>query len=254
MTREVRTGTAFRSRPGITTSSSDLIRLRREGDVHLGIIANGCEGAFSACWPLGSRLLLDLFDEAWASTSGHFSDRLPTAFTLASKRFTAKGTTFVPDVSDDWDNPAATLIAVATDGHTAEAAWIGADTAMLIRGSRTIRETIGHTLRERFRVERPGFALDQLPNVIVRSIGPAARDEDPPTLETFEINEGDTVAVVARAALRGAGVSASEAGSASALNTSPDALAEQLASLAFAGEACPYSAVAVFRFGSPTTD
>jgi hypothetical protein len=246
----VRTGTAFRWRPTtLPGQASDVVRVREDGGVHLAVLANGYECGFSTCWPPASRLMLDLFVDEWTASSGSVGDRLRDAFERSRRRFEAQAPSLIsPDADFPDDLPAAVLLAVAIEGTTVHAAWIGGDVGILARSFGAASETTPHTLLERFKREHPENAADlsNVPNVLVRSIGPRGLDQDPPDLTVVEATAGDTIILLSRAAFRPC-VPIEEAAFAAAAHASPAALAERLAELAFANTDSPYAAVAVLR-------
>jgi hypothetical protein len=214
------------------------------------VLANGYECGFSACWPPASRLVLDLFLEEWAASSGPVQKRLIDAFDRSRRRFVAEAPSLVtPEADFPDDLPSAVLLAVAIDGTTVHAAWIGGDIAILARGFRAVGRTTPHTLREQFQKENPGHATDlsTVPNILVRTIGPRAPDQDPPATASFEATAGDTIILLSKANFRGPCVPVEEAAFAAALHASPAVLAERLAEPVFANDDSPYTAVAVLR-------
>jgi hypothetical protein len=248
----VRTATAFRWRPIVLAGqSADVVRIVEDGDAWLAVLANGYECGFSTCWPPASRLILDLFLEAWATSSGPVPDRLHAAFDGARKRFADEAATLITQDADFPDDlPSATLLAVANEGTTVHAAWIGGDTAMLARGFRVVGETTPHTMREQYKREHTNETTDlsAIPNVLLRTIGPRATEQDAPTFAAFEVEAGDTVILLSRAHFRGTCVPAGEAAFAAAVYACPEVLAARLGDLAFANEDSPYAAVAIIRF------
>lgn len=73
MTLHVRFATGFRWRPTrLSAAPSDLVRVLEDDGVHLALMANAYDGAFATCWPAGSRMILDLFVQAWRETTGRF--------------------------------------------------------------------------------------------------------------------------------------------------------------------------------------
>src|SRR5690606_16972357 len=128
--------------------------VHRDGDIQLALAANGYECGFSTCWPPASRLILDLFEEAWAASRGSVEERLSVAFGQARERFNTQAPALVPQDTDFPDDlPDAVLLAIATIEDTAHAAWIGGDIALLARGFAAAAETMPHTLREQYRRE-----------------------------------------------------------------------------------------------------
>ena len=230
--------------------ASDIVRVREDGGVHLALLANGYQGSFSTCGPPASRLILDLFVDEWAGSSGPVRDRLRDAFERSRRRFAARAPSLVtPDTDFPDDLPAAVLLAVAIEGTAVHAAWIGGDVAILARGSSAASETTPHTLRERFRRDHRGndADLDNVPNILVRTIGAGSPDQDPPDFMVMEATAGDAIILLSRANLGGPCVTVEEAAFAAAAHASPAVLAERLAELAFANTDSAYAAVAVLR-------
>lgn len=88
--------------------------MHQDEEVHLGLLANGYECGFSACWPPASRLILDEFEDAWAAASGSVEERLGAAFGQACDRFNAKAPALISQDADfPDDHPGAVLLAVA---------------------------------------------------------------------------------------------------------------------------------------------
>jgi hypothetical protein len=122
-------------------------RVRNDDGVPLAALANGFRSAFDVCAPSASRLLLDLFFAEWAASSGPVQDRLGIAFEAARERFLAEAQGLVePDIDFPDTRPAGVLLAVAIDGATAHAAWIGGDEAILARGGLVAGASMPHTL------------------------------------------------------------------------------------------------------------
>lgn len=243
----VRIGTAVRwTRRGLTGESADIVRTLHDGGVHLALMANAFQCAFSTCWPTGSRLILDLFIEAWDAAAGPIRERLLTAFEQARERFAARAPTLPPDPDFLDSPPAAVLLAVATDGAAVHMAWIGGDVAFVARGSRIIAETTPHTLLERIRRERPDITdLSNIPSVLVRTI--TAGERKRPDYLVTEVAAGDTVVLLSRAAFHVPCVPVRDAALTAAAYRSPAALAELLAQRVLADTDAPYAAVAVIR-------
>jgi hypothetical protein len=226
-----------------------VVRVWQDGDVCLALLANGYDCGFATCWPPGSRLLLDAFEEAWAASSGGLAERLANAFERACARFVAEAPGLVPEDADfPDDRPTAILLAVATSERTAHALWIGGDVAVLARGCAVAAETTPHTMLDRFRQEHPEVTegLDQIPNILIRTIG--GLDQDAPSAATFDLAAGDALVLVSRAALRGPSVPTNDAAFAAAAYTAPAIVAERLAELAVASGDSPYGAMAVLRY------
>lgn len=80
MTLHVRFATGFRWRPTrLSAAPSDLVRVLEDDGVHLALMANAYDDAFATCWPAGSRMILDLFVQAWRETTGPLRERLARA-------------------------------------------------------------------------------------------------------------------------------------------------------------------------------
>ena len=247
MTLTVRTGTALRWRPTLPARVTDLIRVHVDANgVVLALLANGFDSGFSTCWPIGSRLVLDLFVDAWTSSSGSTSTRLATSVRRSRDHFVAAAPNLVGDRHVDDDPPGAALLAVVVEGAKVHAAWIGGDQALLARGFETVGGTTPHTLFEQFKREHPDQALnlDAIPNVLVRCFGP----HDEPDFAVFDAQAGDTLLLLSKAALSGPCVAPEEATFAAAAYTSPAALAHRLTDVAFRNVSTPFAAVVALRF------
>ncbi len=169
----------------------------------------------------------------------------------ARHRFAAQAPTQLDRDSDfPTDLPTAVLLAVATEGTNVHAVWIGGDMAIHTRGFSAVGQTTPHTLREQVKREQPEHIglLDSVPNVLLRTIGPGATDQDPPSFATFHVGAGDTIILLSKAIYRGPCVPVDAAAFAAATHPSPSALAERLVELAFANDDAPYAAVGVLRF------
>ena len=250
MTLTVRTGTALRWRPTLSACITDLIRVHVDANgVVLALLANGFDSGFSTCWPTGSRLVLDIFVDAWTSSSGSTSSRLASSVGRSREQFVTAVPNLVGAQNIDIDPPGATLLAVAVEGARSHAAWIGGDKALLARGFEAVGRTTPHTLLEQFKREHPEQAhnLDAFPNAVVRSFGPHA-NKDLPDVAVFDAQAGDTLLLVSKAALSGPCLAPEEAAFAAAAYASPEALAERLTDVAFRNESTPFAAVVALRF------
>jgi hypothetical protein len=190
----VRIASGFRWRLPLPADERDVLRRRVDGGVSLLAVANAADSAFSTCWPPGSRLILDRFEEAWAAGSGPVAGRLLAAFAGARAAFLTEAAVLVP-YDDPRDAPVATLLVVAIDGGAAHAAWIGDQVAMVARGFQVAAATTPHTLVGRFHAEGGEPPPPQLAHIVTRTIGADAHAE-PPSLATFALAPGDTVIVV----------------------------------------------------------
>lgn len=250
MALQIRTGTGFRWRPtALHGEAGDLVRVIDDAGGTLALLANGSDCGFSAFWPPASRLVLDLFADAWRSTSGPMRDRLLGAFATARQHFAEQAPALVTPSADSPDElPCAVLLAVVTDGEMAHVAWIGGDVALVARDARLILQTTPHTLLEQLRRERPLLGLNPVPNVIGRVIDSGRPDVDlPPDYLATEVTAGDTIVLLSRAPFRGPCVPVEDVAAATARTRTPSALAEQLADIGFVNSEAPYSAVAALR-------
>jgi serine/threonine protein phosphatase PrpC len=250
VTLTVRTGTALRWRPTLPACVTDLIRVHVDANgVVLALLANGFDGSFSTCWPIGSRLVLDLFVDAWTSSSGSTSSRLSASVRRSREQFATAAPHLLGDEHIEIGPPCATLLAVAVEGSRVHAAWIGGDEALLARGFEGVGRTTPHTLLEQFKRDHPEQAhnLDAIPNVVVRSFGPRA-DQDPPDVAVFDAQAGDTLLLVSKAGLSAPRLRPEDAAFAAAAYASPAVLAERLADVAFRSESTPFAAVVALRF------
>ena len=132
----LRIGTAFRWRhPVQTAEASDVLRVFDDGAAKVIALANAFDCGFSVCWPPGSRLILDCFEQSWVRTSGILKERLSQAFDLARTRFVDEAGTLIPDDADFPAGPAAvTLLVAVCQGTKAHLVWIGGDRAIQSRG------------------------------------------------------------------------------------------------------------------------
>jgi hypothetical protein len=193
---------------------------------------------------------MDLFVEEWSASSGSVRDRLNESFDRSRRRFAAQAPSLItPEADFPDDLPSAVLLAMAIEGATAHAVWIGGDMAILARGFRAAGQTTPHTLRQKFLQENPGQPIDPdtIPNVLVRYIGASAPDHEPPATVVWDGIAGDTIILLSKANFRGPCVPVEEAAFAAAIHASPAALAQRLAEAAFANSDTPYAAVAVLR-------
>jgi hypothetical protein len=233
----VRIASGFRWRLPLPADERDVLRRGVDGGVSLLAVANAVDSAFSTCWPPGSRLILDRFEEAWAAGSGPVAGRLLAAFAGARAAFLTEAAVLVP-YDDPRDAPVATLLVVAIDGGAAHAAWIGDQVAMVARGFQVAAATTPHTLVGRFHAEGGEPPPPQLAHIVTRTIGADAHAE-PPSLATFALAPGDTVIVVG-----GKRPPTGELAVAAAGFLSPAALAERTVA---AADGRPFAAALVAR-------
>src|SRR5262245_19906179 len=128
MVNTCRVGRAFRWRADQPCSLDDLVRIVRESDSTLVVMANAGEDGFSSCWAPGSRLVLDEFESAWAGTEGSLRTRLERSVQHVHARFRSEARTldkYVPE--DDMGGPVGTYTALAIGNDEVVAAWIGGD-------------------------------------------------------------------------------------------------------------------------------
>lgn len=246
-----RRGAAFRWRPTrLPGEPHDVLRVVQADGVTLALLANGYECGFSACWPPASRLVLDLFVDAWAAASGPARGRLEVAFREACRLFVEQAPPLVaPDADFPDEMPSAILLAVVVEGRRVHVLWVGGDVAALVRGGRVVAETTPHTLVETFRREHPEETdVSHVPNVLVRSILCGAPEQAPPDHLAFTIERGDTLLLLSRAVFRGPCVPLDDAARAAVRHGDPTALAEHLAEAGFTSNDTPYAAVIALRF------
>lgn len=245
----VQVGTAFRWRPtALHGEANDVVRVVDGVGGTLVLLANGYECGFSTCWPPASRLVLDLFADAWRRASGPTHSRLLDAFSVTRATFAERAPALIaPDADFPDELPAAVLLAAVIDGSTAHLAWIGGDVALVVRDAKPLASTTPHTLLEQIRREHPGADLSALPDVVVRDIAPRSADPSPPDHLAIEVAPGDALILLSRTASRGPGIAVQDIAAATAQPRTPSALAEQLADAAFADGNAPYAATAVLR-------
>jgi len=77
--------------------------------VVLALLANGFDGCFSTCWPIGSRLVLDLFVDAWTTSSGCTQSRLAASFRPSREQFATAVPHLVAEEHIDIGPPCATI-------------------------------------------------------------------------------------------------------------------------------------------------
>src|SRR6185503_7078466 len=80
-------GCAFRWRPSWPCSQDDLVRVAREPDCALVVMANAGEDGFSTCWAPGSRLVLEQFLSAWDGSGGSLRSRLEASARYVRRNF-----------------------------------------------------------------------------------------------------------------------------------------------------------------------
>ncbi len=222
------------------------MRVWCEGEMPVALLANGYEGGFSTCWPPASRLILDLFEEAWQTCAGTVEERLIAAFRVACAQFVQQSAGLVAPAEYV---PGASLLAAAVDRGKTHVAWIGGGTAVIAGGLGVKVRTVPHTLREHFKRGQLGEAVDAslVPNVLVRGIGSEWPAEQGPEHATFGVESGETLMLLSRLGFRDTGVVTEDLANAAAAFTDPTLLAEFLAELSF--KDAPYAAVAAVRFG-----
>lgn len=225
MPSSVRAGVAYRARVE-RSQIADFVRVRQEGAVTLAVLANAYDSGFATCWPSGSHLLLDLFFAEWdaGDAKSPLAARLFATFAATRQRFVTEAAALTTRDEDFLDSaPAATLLAVVSRGHTAHVVWISGDVAVLARRGQAVEVTTPHTLRERFRREHPELTdLSKVPDVLCRTIGVDAPDQEPPSRATFQTQPGDWLLLLSRAAFAGPCLSPADAAAA----TIPDANTE----------------------------
>jgi hypothetical protein len=228
---------AFRWRPTqLPAEPRDIVRVAAHGSLQLALLANGFECGFSACWPPASRKILDLYEAAWAATSGSPEIRLLAAFEQARTTFIREAPALLEANADfPDDKPSAVLLAVALEATRVHAAWIGGDLALVARNGTVAHATIPHTL-----ALTPG-----LPNFLARHISETAPDQSAPTTLSAERRPDDTVILLSRAVFRGPCVTPDQAAREAAAQPNLNVLAERLADLGFSHEDAAYAAVAV---------
>lgn len=196
MTTDIETAVSVRWRfEQIAYATSDLVRVRTVDGTTLLLLANGYESGFSTCWPIGSRLLLDELERAWASGGGSAAARLGDAVEAASAAFCEKAPSIVPADGDFGEEfVAGTFLAVAVTGATAEVVWVGDAGAVLVRRGAVAARTRPHTMGERIREEFGKGPPPAYPfrGVVTRLIGPS-RDDGGPETASFEMRAGDTL-------------------------------------------------------------
>lgn len=250
MALRARTGTAIRWRPpALDGEASDVLRVVERDGVLLALLANGYESGFSTCWPVGSRRILDLFVEAWSSSSGTAQARLEMAFSVARRRFVEEHASIEARELDTFDDePAAVLLAVAIEQSSVHMGWIGGDVAVVSREARVIASTTPHTLHEKAKREHAESTHHSaLPNVVVRTIASHGADVPPEFVEA-RVEDGDSVLLLSHVAFRGPCVSIAEA--VSVADAEPAIVAEKLASIGFDQRDAAYTAVVAIRIES----
>jgi hypothetical protein len=251
MSSPIRSALAFRWQSTFPTPHrDDFVRLRETNGGVLALVANGFECGFSVFWPPASRLILELFEQAWESTTGSTEQRLEQSFARACELFTqqARGL-LAPDCDFPDDTPAATLLAVATAGRTAYARWIGGEVAVQARGGQVVSVTAPHTLHAHY-ADQP---LDKstVPNALVRVIQQEPSGLAAPSTARFELLPGDTLMLMNHV-YSAVSVSPETAARAAAGFSDPSALAEHLADLVVTDLEEPYAAVICLRCEAPT--
>lgn len=247
----LRTGTAFRWRPvAQTAESSDVIRVIEEGDLKVIVLANAYDCGFAVCWPPGSRLVLDCFEQSWASATGTPQERLIGAFDQAGIKFVEHAPALIPGDADFPDAPpGATLLVAVCQGSRVHLAWIGGDYAVQTRGFEVQARTTPHTLWQKWKQENPDSDVEpeKIPNVLIRTIGSGAPDQGPPEIASFDLEPGDALVLLSKADIKGQGLTRNDASFAAAIHASPQQAASQLVNTAFETSDAPYAAAAVVR-------
>lgn len=219
-----------------------------EAEQTVVVFANAFDGAFAACWPAGSRLLLDLFEAAWGESTGGVDTRLRTVFESAGRSFVDGAPALHPAA---WwledGGPGGTLFAVVASAAGVVAAWIGGDLAVLARGGEVVAATQPHTLVEHLRQQGNQAAVGSaaLPAVVVRNIGLSGEENRAATVATLDWRPGDTLVLVNWSLHRGRADMADDVAVEAAKVTSSSELTEHLAERGFAREQPAFAAVAV---------
>jgi len=171
--KPVEAGVALRWQvDAFAATGPDVVRVVRDGECTLLLMANAFESAFSTCWPAGSRLILNLFESAWGYAEGDTERRLLEAYKAAAYAFAERADSLIGPEPDVADTPACVLTVAAIEESGVTFAWIGGDVGLLVRSHEIVGMTSPHTLRERYRSEHPGdLAVANVPNVLTRLIG-----------------------------------------------------------------------------------
>jgi len=179
---------AFRWKLAAPCEAADLMRV--EGT--LVVMASGHEDGWSSCWAKGSRLLLDLFVEAWRRGG------LDAAIAEVHATFPPRARELVPPDPDGWIDPGGTILAAELTAEHLAIRWIGGELALLLRDGAIVARSTPHTLREAMRAagtEIPEGA--QVPNVLTQAIFGEGRPLVVGALDV-EVRAGDRLIVVSR--------------------------------------------------------
>jgi hypothetical protein len=157
------------------------------------VVANAYADGFSSFWPIGSRTVLELFDERWKATRD-----LEASFAHVRLQFPERAATLPhPFEDEDLGPPAASLLAAVIEPDVIDVAWIGTQHLVVVRDGAVTSRTQPDTLVEMGRAQ--GFDMTDSPHrdVITRTI----RREDilPPHTARFARKKGDRVIVASEA-------------------------------------------------------
>lgn len=238
---QVRSAIGFCANPRFRVQARDFVRIVQLENVTLAMLADGHEG-FASGRPTAARLVLDTVEDVWPETSGGLSTRLLDVFRVAEARVSALPASVNDDALDEGTS-VASLLLVASLGTSACAAWVGADVAVHVRGTR-ITKTRPHTLFEECRdkdVDIPEGLDGSTNSIVTRRIGGNLEDKAP-SFAAFTVNAGDALVLLRRDTFDGALI-VKEA----AAHADPATLSARLAEHAFK-ERSVFSAVAVLRF------
>lgn len=151
-------------------------------------IANAYADGWSSFWPNGSRAVLELFAERWATTRD-----LEASFAYVRLEFPARAAS-LPDAmpTDELSGePAASLLAARIDDAHVDVVWIGDPHLVVVRDGVVIARTQPDTLVEMYRAQ--GLDLSESPHrhVMTRTIRPG--DILEPHIARFAVEKGDRV-------------------------------------------------------------
>ncbi len=167
-------------------AEEDVMRVLDERVI---VVANAYAHGFASFWPEGSRVVLDLFAERWASAHD-----LEAAMAHVRAEFPSRAMK-LPDTSDDELNgqPAATLLAAAIDASHVDVVWIGPEHLVVVRDGVVVFRSRPDTLAEMARAQGFDYADSPHKHILTRTI--QRGDILPPHTARFALAKGDRVIV-----------------------------------------------------------
>jgi hypothetical protein len=186
-------GQALRWRVKPAAQLDDVLRVIDAGERLLLVLAAAYETGWSTCWAVGSRLLLDLFEESWRAHGA-----VETAFAAAAAAFPARATPLIePD--ELAGAPAASLLVADVGPTDVTITWLGEHRALRIRNGDTDEVAPSHTVRNRFAGTQAAQVNPAVAHVLVGTIGVGDATQE---TRRADLRAGDALLLLGGAAAR----------------------------------------------------